>query len=413
MPKCPVCKKPRVMQATIDKYGKCSECNVGKKVAKVVKVAKSSAEPYKKKSIPAVLREQVWRKYFKNSLDGLCPICANKISFANHDCAHILAEAQGGSTCINNLRPTCGKCNKSMGTTHLDEFKDKINPIAVTHAKRVDPKYLIFWSEIVAVHEHYAGKLDEDEKKMRDLGLYTKFAWDIMLKIFIVLLEKLNNKPDDPLLKNEQSEIYIAHLCEYDNLHDAVKYAPDKFGGRDIAFDDRPIIKAYRDIIDRNYAELDKYYFKFNEVKLAKKIAKNVGLVGELSDYPELADDLKLLEELFNNACRDYIEFDSEFSKDRCLKNVEFYIKFTLIFLETHISEILTYKPSEALEFVQSKKGTSVSDYLFDEYIECLDNLGINYADIGTFYTLMFTDSRPYITEEQLKDILDLKNGYF
>jgi 5-methylcytosine-specific restriction endonuclease McrA len=44
----------------------------------------------------------------------------NELSF---DCGHVIAEALGGKTTLENLRPICSKCNKSMRTTHMDEFK--------------------------------------------------------------------------------------------------------------------------------------------------------------------------------------------------------------------------------------------------------------------------------------------------
>ena len=416
MPNCPVCKKPRVMQVTLDKYGKCSECNNKKKAPTDNAVINADTNPpvdvYKKKSIPSVLREQVWRNYFKNSLDGLCPICANKISFANHDCAHILAEAQGGSTCINNLRPTCGKCNKSMGTTHLDEFKSKINPNAVTHAKRVDPKYLIFWSEISAVYDYYdKWEWDEEEKKMfEDSG--TIFIWEVIQEIFIVLLEKLNNNPNDPILKHSYSTMFVEYLFSHVSLRNAVKYAPKTYKLQELINNCDIEYAAYKDIIDRRYTELDKQFFKFKEIKLAKRIAENIKLIGALSDYPKLTKDFDYIVRIFNTISKEYMETISEYHKDRFKETITYLIKFLLILLEVHISNRITYRTTEELEYLKANKDNPAISY-YIEYSNRFNTPLINYADIGTFYTLMFTDSHPYIPEECLKDILDLKNGYF
>ena len=37
-------------------------------------------------------------------------------------CGHIIAEKNGGTTTIQNLRPICAQCNLSMGTKDMNEF---------------------------------------------------------------------------------------------------------------------------------------------------------------------------------------------------------------------------------------------------------------------------------------------------
>jgi 5-methylcytosine-specific restriction endonuclease McrA len=109
---CPSCDKPSTKK-TIEKYGVCGRCRI------------------RKTSIPLVLREMVWCKYFKNSFVGTCDVCNDSIKFTNHACAHIISEYNGGSTDIDNLIPLCHKCNLSMGSRGLSEFKKIINPNAV------------------------------------------------------------------------------------------------------------------------------------------------------------------------------------------------------------------------------------------------------------------------------------------
>ncbi len=45
----------------------------------------------------------------------------------SHDweCGHVVSDAGGGETILSNLRPICIACNRSMGKTHMDEFKKK------------------------------------------------------------------------------------------------------------------------------------------------------------------------------------------------------------------------------------------------------------------------------------------------
>jgi 5-methylcytosine-specific restriction endonuclease McrA len=78
-----------------------------------------------KATISLALKEAVWAKFFTNNeRSGPCVCCkANTITLFNHHCGHVVAEAMGGATSIDNLRPICRTCNLSMGTRNMDEFQ--------------------------------------------------------------------------------------------------------------------------------------------------------------------------------------------------------------------------------------------------------------------------------------------------
>jgi len=75
------------------------------------------APPYKKKTIPKSLKENVWVKWVGESYSAKCYIewCKNKITPFTFEAGHDIPESKGGKTCIENLRPICASCNKSMG----------------------------------------------------------------------------------------------------------------------------------------------------------------------------------------------------------------------------------------------------------------------------------------------------------
>jgi hypothetical protein len=75
------------------------------------------------KKIPKKIREQVWEKRNGNSRSGVCFCCDCEISDWDFQCAHILARCLGGENTIENLEPTCAKCNLDMGTTNLNSYK--------------------------------------------------------------------------------------------------------------------------------------------------------------------------------------------------------------------------------------------------------------------------------------------------
>ena len=81
----------------------------------------------KKKTIPKALRMSVWTTYVGKDVGTTMCLCCqhNEISQLAFECGHVIAEANGGPTVLDNLRPICSICNKSMGTQSMDEFKLK------------------------------------------------------------------------------------------------------------------------------------------------------------------------------------------------------------------------------------------------------------------------------------------------
>jgi hypothetical protein len=51
--------------------------------------------------------------------------CENIITPFNFEVGHNVPESKGGATDLDNLRPICSKCNKSMGDSYtIDEFSE-------------------------------------------------------------------------------------------------------------------------------------------------------------------------------------------------------------------------------------------------------------------------------------------------
>ncbi len=78
----------------------------------------------KKKTIPVALKRKVWDHWVGEQIGKTkCPCCKlTDITQLNFSCGHILAEANGGSLHVSNLRPICTSCNSSMGTKNMNEF---------------------------------------------------------------------------------------------------------------------------------------------------------------------------------------------------------------------------------------------------------------------------------------------------
>lgn len=77
----------------------------------------------RKSKIPAALRTAVWNHYNGQVYNALCYAgCGENISVHNFECGHVIADSLGGEISLDNLRPICGHCNRSMGNTNMEDF---------------------------------------------------------------------------------------------------------------------------------------------------------------------------------------------------------------------------------------------------------------------------------------------------
>lgn len=88
-------------------------------------------EANSRKSIPKILKEQVWGKYIGDKLRSQCLVCQKKeITAFDFEAGHVISRKEGGPTTIENLRPICRLCNSSMGTERMYIFCQNHFPMA-------------------------------------------------------------------------------------------------------------------------------------------------------------------------------------------------------------------------------------------------------------------------------------------
>ena len=79
------------------------------------------------KRMPKALREHVWKVYFGDSFSHKCWVnwCENIVTPFTFEVGHNVPRSKGGTDNLDNLRPICSSCNKSMGNQYtIDEFSD-------------------------------------------------------------------------------------------------------------------------------------------------------------------------------------------------------------------------------------------------------------------------------------------------
>lgn len=78
----------------------------------------------KRKSIPKSLRNKVWNTTIGRRRGvGPCFCCQGEIDSKTFECGHIIAVKDGGRNTLDNLKPICSSCNRSMGVQNLYRFK--------------------------------------------------------------------------------------------------------------------------------------------------------------------------------------------------------------------------------------------------------------------------------------------------
>ena len=66
----------------------------------------------------------VWDRYIGLHFGSCKCFCCKTMTIYQimFECGHVVAEKNGGLTNIDNLRPVCSTCNKSMGTKNMVDF---------------------------------------------------------------------------------------------------------------------------------------------------------------------------------------------------------------------------------------------------------------------------------------------------
>ncbi len=85
-----------------------------------------------KKNLSPAFKTASWNYWFEGLSEVKCP-CCNKITIkrdesTNWHASHIISRANGGPDEVNNVIPTCSKCNLTMGRTNMDVYmKERLN----------------------------------------------------------------------------------------------------------------------------------------------------------------------------------------------------------------------------------------------------------------------------------------------
>jgi hypothetical protein len=102
------------------KHHKYRICGSNQKLYDAVLIVINKFRTLKRSSIPKARRDQLWIKHFGTSYSGQCLICEKEFTIVdNWEAGHVVPSSKGGSDNLDNLRPICRDCNRSMGCTNM------------------------------------------------------------------------------------------------------------------------------------------------------------------------------------------------------------------------------------------------------------------------------------------------------
>jgi hypothetical protein len=140
------------------------------------------------------LRVAVWSKYigYDNAIGYCWCNCGRQIHILTFEAGHVVSWADGGTTTLDNLRPICLTCNRSMGRTNMLKFMLDCgyllhNPLADTHhityTPGIKPDIQQRAMLIIKIHKRIAIDTDAHLRTIND-----KKALAVMFDMFFAYL---------------------------------------------------------------------------------------------------------------------------------------------------------------------------------------------------------------------------------
>lgn len=74
-------------------------------------------------------KPMIWYEHHRTEEFAPCNCCGTIISNKRFEAAHIIASCFGGRATPDNIVPTCGSCNATMGNTDLRVYSDELYTI--------------------------------------------------------------------------------------------------------------------------------------------------------------------------------------------------------------------------------------------------------------------------------------------
>jgi hypothetical protein len=182
-----------------------------------------------KQKVPFIMRERIWNHYIgpsKGETECLC--CeTNIITPFRFECAHVVSESSGGNSNLENFRPCCSYCNRSMGTQNFFVFKALIDGKLHIDKTIKNKKYIDY---IISQHIFNSNSYSKNQKNI--FQFYDQIHKNITCKCyslyfrewFYILKENLDY---EKISKKNTGEKINRFTCKCTYSFDYVTYDND------------------------------------------------------------------------------------------------------------------------------------------------------------------------------------------
>lgn len=155
------------------------------------------------------MRKKIWDHYVGPATGEIECFCCEEtlINPFEFECAHVVAEAKGGNRKIDNFRPCCKDCNRSMGTQNFFVFKSIIHDKISIDRSIKNKKYL---DHIIAQHVFNSNSYTENQKNIFQFydQIKNNVTCGYYMKYFNEWLKLMKNNMDCQTIKSSDEIIY-------------------------------------------------------------------------------------------------------------------------------------------------------------------------------------------------------------
>ncbi len=127
---------------------------------------KEVKKKYRKKAIPSSLKHAVWVHYNGKRFECKCCVawCPNTVDVFSFEAGHDVPESKGGATTIDNLRPICSSCNRSMSNLYtIQEYSTLFLPATASDSNVTttisvqNPQFEVLHTQPTTTQHHLIG----------------------------------------------------------------------------------------------------------------------------------------------------------------------------------------------------------------------------------------------------------------
>jgi hypothetical protein len=386
MKQCKLCQA-NIQNSTYIKYKTCAKCRKTNPIncQSVLLLPDEKNSLYIKENIPIELRSKVWDIHSLGQSTMECFVCCKVIHAASSDyhCSHIVAASKGGKMRIDNLVPTCKRCNTSMGTKNLYDYRH----LFTSDIKEVE-LYNDLWKSIKNSYESH--------KKV------------MPYKIFAVLIYlNLVKDCDRKVFLNEYFSQYFIRRISTPNILELI----EKVRIIDVKLSLHYIdYIGWRNHIDEHFQYIQDNTTDFLNIKETLHISHLIYLINSSKTVNELTNSIIWLIDMFHRLSDVYMNNKSKITLEYIFATTKLAIGLHGIITKNKgLVEMISL---DEREFIANNLNFDVDDYIQDYFNYYMSGTKselykINNMHIEVFYACIIEGGETLFSKDELIEELN------